>query len=676
MFANLRLLLRKKNLNGLISNIPSPQKPLRIRILWLFEVIEWIKKSPRGYSKFGYEATSTPAQRMALLLDLLDQNLEQKTTASRVLRSIVHETHGLELFTQTGMLKGDHVTGEFFSRLMERFPLRAPEETELHYIFKENIRNPEDIKWLELLDSKSLSRIIDLFNFEVLEEEKNWNTLLTDAKSALLLLSLRFQGLGLSSDIRKRISERDFQNLAFYDLPNTVRKFISEEDSNKKANLGFEISQQLQDSKAVFKEVRQHLNQNGVSVAIVYKMERLESIMRRMEDLLILLRHQPVNQRVLSEFIAGLVLENIDRSSVSHLIKQNFQMLARKIVERTGETGEHYITRTPAEHLMMVRSAIGGGWMTAFTTVFKFLIFSVGLPTFSAGLLGALNYSVSFLAIQFSHFTLGTKQPSMTAASLAAEMNGNLKKLVDEVLNIIRSQFAAIIGNIIGVVPTTVIVWVVYNALFKGPLVSPEKAHHILEEFSVFGPTPVFAYFTGVLLWASSIFSGWVDNWFVFNKLSLAIASHRNLNLLIGPKKAKLLGEWTRKHILGIAASVSLGCLLALAPIFCQAFGLDLEVRHVTLSSGAITAAMMSLPTATLQSQEFWLAVGGIFSMAILNVGVAFGLALMTAINARGVKAPTRRLIYKSVVLRILTKPSLLFWPSNDVQAIDELSVE
>jgi site-specific recombinase len=46
--------------------------------------------------------------------------------------------------------------------------------------------------------------------------------------------------------------------------------------------------------------------------------------------------------------------------SLSALVRENAGLLARKIVERTGKTGEHYIANTQKEYWGMWKAALGG----------------------------------------------------------------------------------------------------------------------------------------------------------------------------------------------------------------------------------------------------------------------------------------------------------------------------
>ena len=52
---------------------------------------------------------------------------------------------------------------------------------------------------------------------------------------------------------------------------------------------------------------------------------------------------------------------NLDDKRISSLLRENLNLLARKVVDRTGDTGEHYIATSRAEYRWMWRAAIGGG---------------------------------------------------------------------------------------------------------------------------------------------------------------------------------------------------------------------------------------------------------------------------------------------------------------------------
>ncbi len=114
--------------------------------------------------------------------------------------------------------------------------------------------------------------------------------------------------------------------------------------------------------------------------------------------------------------------------------------------------------KTRRDYFGMWRMAAGGGLLTAGTVYLKFFIAALHLNKFVEGVLFSLDYVGSFLAIHFAHFTLATKQPAMTAPALAQKLDDVTRPegraaFVDETIALIRSQMAAISGNLAIVFP-------------------------------------------------------------------------------------------------------------------------------------------------------------------------------------------------------------------------------
>ena len=82
---------------------------------------------------------------------------------------------------------------------------------------------------------------------------------------------------------------------------------------------------------------------------------------------------------------AGARPRQSDRS-LRALVYTNLHLLARKLVERAGQTGEHYITTTRREYWQMLASAAGGGVLTLGTAAAKLQISTLHLPLFIEGL--------------------------------------------------------------------------------------------------------------------------------------------------------------------------------------------------------------------------------------------------------------------------------------------------
>ena len=129
---------------------------------------------------------------------------------------------------------------------------------------------------------------------------------------------------------------------------------MNEEDSLIKSVIGSQVEKKIEDCFHSLSEVQQHLDDFGVSIQIVFQIEKLEILLKRVHNIIFILQQKNMDPLSLSTFLEILVNDSFERRSLFSLASQTFSLLARKIVERTAETGEHYITRTQAEYKTMI----------------------------------------------------------------------------------------------------------------------------------------------------------------------------------------------------------------------------------------------------------------------------------------------------------------------------------
>lgn len=418
---------------------------------------------------------------------------------------------------------------------------------------------------------------------------------------------------------------------------------------------------------AAARHVYEDLEENGVSIEVVFQIERMKVQLHRIE-LLLAAWVEPGRPGMHAHLVAELIRSTQARRSLSHLAATSFAQLARKVVERSAETGEHYITRDRKEYAELVRAAAGGGLITVATVYLKFTIYGLHLDKFSEGLLASLNYAGSFLTIHFAHFTLATKQPAMTGPALAHRLDGagrpeGREAFVDDTIAMIRSNAAAIVGNLAVVFPVALAIQWLAHKLLGANLITPAKAIATIESFSILGPTPLYAAFTGVLLWLSSLIAGWADNWFALHRVHDVMAYNRRLQYVLGAPGATRLADFWKRNLSGIVANVSLGFLLGLGPEVLSFFGPHMEVRHVTLSTGSVGTAIGVLGVDALRMPALLLAVAGIALMGVLNVAVSFALAFNMALRSRNLRRVDRAELSRAVRRRILKHPLSLVMP-------------
>jgi site-specific recombinase len=672
--------------------IADKKAPYPDRSEWLIELAHWIRRGravePTD-SDAQADSRSIPAHtRIRYLLHVLDRNPAWKANVAGILRALLRESDGLSLLCDAGM----PVHSGFFGALSERLEASlippAPNRRDLTAIVTLMFASPRDAEWIDALPTDLLTRIRALFDYEPDEDEQRDSTPFSlDLLAALHNLTCQISSTGLSQTVRSRLGGADtgdapdasdvrvaMEQQPFYRL---TRAMLAVEaahqavaDGAAQDKLLHEVNYLrllLDECRGATDKVFAHLYRNGVSVDIVFQVERMRMRIVRAEHLLNAWMAQD-DPHAGARLTAVLVSANHASQSVAHLVRSNFSLLARKVVEYSADTGEHYIARDRAEYLKMLRMAAGGGLVTVVTVCVKFAITGAHLQAMLEGLLAGFNYAASFLLMHFLHFSLATKQPAMTAPTIARELDGantpaGVDSFVSSVTALIRTQSAAVLGNVLLVFPVCLAVQLLWHALFSADIISPEKAHATLRSFSLLGPTPFFAALTGVLLWSSSLIAGWADNWFVLHRVADALAYNRRLRMTLGTAGAARLAKACRSNVAGVVGNITLGLMLGLVPAILTAFAFAFEVRHVTLSAGSIGIALGVLGENALKLPELWWAVAGVGSMAILNVAVSFALAFYMAVKSRDLRRNAVRSLRGAIWQRVLRRPLELVWP-------------
>jgi site-specific recombinase len=655
----------------LLASSASAKESLESRLNWLVDLGRWIRRPGQEAESLTSPVTQIQAGRLRRFFDVLDRNPAWKLSVARTLRSIIRETSAFELFCRTGLPRQFGLLSEAGGRLAQKMLPSPPGSAELGALFGHLFPYRRDDVWIAQLDEATLQRFRALLEFETAPEEKDWNTLAEDLEDALFHLAAQLRVSGSSTAVRSRVERQNVRELPLFQLNDALQTVFAAQKSGAFDALVAEMNclhLLLERCHRMVDEVFEHLEKRGVGAEVVYQLAFIEASLGRFEALLELQFSPERPLTRIGAFVAMLVRENQARESVIDLLRQNFRLLTRKIVERNADTGEHYIVRTPQEYAGMLKSAAGGGAIMAFTTWIKTIILGWHLPGFLEGLAASVNYATGFVVIQLTGSTLATKQPANTAAALAARMHdvrnpAALEGLVDEIVWLIRSQFASIVGNLALVVPTVLALHFLILRISGAPMLSHEKAVKSIQSVSLLGPSLLFAGLTGVFLWASSLIAAWTDNWFVFNQIGEALHGDRRLIRVLGATRAAGFARFWKKNIAGLAGNISFGLMLGMVPAFAAFAGLPVEIRHVTLSSSLLAAAAASLGPGVLSTGPFWLGAAGIVAIGLMNVGISFSLALLVAVKARGIRYPEVRLLCASLLRRLHRQPLAFILP-------------
>jgi site-specific recombinase len=308
----------------------------------------------------------------------------------------------------------------------------------------------------------------------------------------------------------------------------------------------------------------------------------------------------------------------------------------------------------------------------AFVAPLKFLLGWLKLPLFFAGLVAGVNYAFAFVVLQAFGLTLATKQPSMTAAALAASIDAERDEarrtqLVGLTVRTVRTQLAAIVGNLGVIVPVSVALHFALLALLERPFLDATYATRVLGAHHLFASgSLLFAALTGVWLWASSMVGSWFDNWLRHRRLPDGLRSSRRLRRLLGADRCEQLAGLVDRAAGALVANVTVGLLLGLTPAFAGFFGAPLDIRHITISTASVTLAALTLGSSGIHLDAIAWAVAGLAGIAVMNFTVSFALALGVALRALDVDARVVRTLVRDVIVELRTRPLSFIVPPRD----------
>lgn len=698
----LRLFSRPRppvSIDPLLENAPH-QGSAAERHLWLIEVLRWVRQGE-------------PVSGMQYVVRHVGDHPKARRRVVALLAACLRDLHFSSLLADHGFAPRAAFMSEFGERLRRRLLPSSPDTRELSTLFGLLFDLDRDPAWIAQLDDATMERLGDLFSQAWRYAEDSPLGWRQPFMEALSILASQVRAAGVSPELRLRMGDGPSREVTqtFVQLARAAEDLhdlledVAEAELPQRAEHADDVIPSTSDFSAppppvvpdekrraavlqqaqylrglldhcmqLAVNVHNHLEAYGVSVDVVFHIDQLRARGRRIEHVLdCLLAPQP--HREMRALVLGLIQDSAERRSLRALFTQHYSLLARLVAERNAETGEHYITRTRAAYFDMLRRAAGGGIVMAATVFIKFFLLAIIGSAFWGGFAAGINYATSFVVIYLLHWRVATKQPAMTAPAMAAKLgeahtDEGAAAFVDEVAHLIRSQMAGIIGNLMLVFPVVLAIQGLAWWALGHPLLGEEKAQHVLETLTLWGPSVFFAAFTGILLFTSSIFAGWFENWFVWHRIDSALQWHPRMRALFGPNRAARWAQWWRRNVSGLAANVSLGLMLGLVPPILAFFGLPIEVRHVTLSTGQIAAALGTLGLPTLHDPLFWWCMAAIPLTGLFNVAVSFALALRVALRSRGVRVKDRSRLWRAMGRRFLRHPfSFVLPPSKRKEA-------
>lgn len=576
----------------------------------------------------------------------------------------------VQALTETGLTLEQGVFGEVYKRIEYKFLPKAHEFNDiLSLISRVFDSKGSDASWLENIDRELFTEFLSLIlppRSELVE------ALAPQLFLSLEILSLRLAGLGYDPLVTHRLkSRREFQ-YSFMEVTRHVHALIDGKGPAEEALPLIRDSLSRCAMAVAWIRSRRHLE--GASLGLTYRLTKIQQVIKRMQQLLDLLEavFGEWDPKPAVDLFMEITLAEIQRFNVGKFVGQNVEMLAYQITEHTGKTGEHYITRNREEWVDMFRSAAIGGVIVAAMAVLKILIGKIGLPLATEALAFGTLYASGFVFILYVGGTLATKQPAMTAATLAHALDEAttskeaMNNLSEVIIRTSRSQFAALLGNYLIAFPAAIFFCLPFE-LTRHDLMSPDKAWKVINSLHPWLTLSFwYAAVAGIGLFLSGLLAGFANNWFVFNSVGFRLRQSDILKRIVGPHNLDKAIRSIDENIGSWTGNISLGFYLGAMGTIGLIFGLPLDTRHITFSTATFGAAI-----ASLQFHVPWttalLIAASTFTCGLINLAVSFSLSLFLAVKSRRIKFSQTPELLRILGRKLRSRPLDFFVPPREV---------
>ena len=585
--------------------------------------------------------------------------------------------------TDANILSENAFFPELKKRISYKFLPPVEDENTISYIISKVLFNPQsDSNYIKKINPEDGSEFFKLMEIEKISS-------LPKVKKELLIsaniLALRSVGNALEAGIAKMVPEyKNFDN-PFVALQSELDSLIGrfKEDENLQINSKDvdykQIKIYLQQCLDFVDKAFKNASKFGISSKINQSLLKIRQQLRRIQDIIPILVVDNEEDILTNSknLVSNTLKYNSHRNNVRELIDDSTRLISHLITSHTAETGTHYIATSSKEYLKMFWKASGGGIIVGFLCIFKMMMSYSHGSEFSHAVLYSLNYAFGFIIIYLLGFTLATKQPAMTAATMAKVLSDesssdkNYKEFANLVAKLSRTQFIAFVGNVLWSFPVALAI--IYGMdWFRDENFAVAKADKLLKDLNPIESKAILhACIAGFFLFISGIISGNISNSSIFNQVPERISQSPFLNQVIGAKNSNKLSDFYTKHWAGIISNFWFGIFLGVIAPLGVFLGLDLDIRHITFSAGNFALALYGKGF-DIDTYTFMISLVTIFLIGAFNFIVSFGLSMLLAFRSRKVNFGELTIIYKSILKYFIKNPLRFFIPLKS--ELDEAS--
>ncbi|MDO5650888.1 MAG: site-specific recombinase [Moraxella sp.] len=619
------------------------------------------------------------------LLELLREYPEYAAGLACFLLTLTNNYRQIMLYTDTGILS-DHNFMQSVNRLIgHRFLPLLPEQDSAVELAAYLFNHKDDGRWLAAIEKDKWQALVSLLKVD----DEHLHLVATAKNSilnAIVVLSYRISGMGLHPDLMAV-----YPQILNYSAPfvaqnqeavlfvNQYRK-VHELDALTDIRPAEEVNPapllvMLEQCEDILASVRKRIYRTGISIRLTNMLVRLEQSLVRMHTLIeLVLDSVDTRDKAIARLVHTIVRTANNRYSFGYLIENNTKLLSRKVTENASRVGEHYISTDKAGYKKMYKKAAIGGLFIGCMATLKTLAYELTLAPIGRAFVNSMIYGLGFVTIHIAGGTVATKQPAMTAAAIASTISSStgskaqqFTKLADLVVDILRTQFVAILGNMSIAMPVALLIAFGWQYYYGTPMIDGKMAAHMLHDLDPFHSLSIpHAAIAGVFLFLSGLISGYYDNLAAYNNIGERLRRHWLLIKVMPKKLLTRVSTFIENNLGAIMGNFIFGCFLGSTATVGYMLGLPLDIRHIAFASANFVHGIFFLSPMDLTPMVIGVSFLGVLLIGMTNLAVSFSLALMVALRSKDVEPFEWHRLGKLVFGHLITRPLDFVWPRSE----------
>lgn len=559
--------------------------------------------------------------------------------------SVFGKVNFISYLSDSGITFADGSLEIFRKRITDFILPQIENNDELTSVINEIFYDQKNYNFIRIIPKDRWAKFYEVlfqdFSDEMLKEMQA--NVQSQMLQAISILNDRITGGFSDRDLLRYSNEVNYLDNSISKLSLRVNRIVDKQEVSFDL---LDIKKHIIDCRTLLENILVQKDFKGISLKVASKLNTMQQQLTRLQRLINM--YNTLNTSGVIAFNAQASKAWVDFYSPNNYVRNQLSstiyLVTFLATYHNGKSGEKYITSTAKEYVKMFSTALGGGLIVSFLCFIKVMIGNVenSSPLFQ-GFFYSLNYAIGFCTIYLLHWTLATKQPSMTAARVAQAIkpkDGNevdVKAFTTLFAQLSRSQLIAFVGNVVAGFVVSLGLFYLIHDLIGFKFIKYSKAYKFWEELVVMDKVIFwYASIAGVFLFISGLISGLTINYQRFNNIPERIYNHPALKRFFSTRRRRKIADWFQRNLGGVVGNVAFGFMMGCAFLIGEFMGIPFDIRHITFVSGNLAIGVGGMGY-HFDVAPLIIAFISVFMVGGFNFIVSFTLSLFLAMRSNNI---------------------------------------